>query len=45
MIASQPPPEQPDLALGATGIAAGKEGGFVPDRYARMPYRRSGHSA
>ena len=43
MIAAQPP-DQPDLALGATGIAAGKEGAFAPDRYERMTYRRCGRS-
>ena len=44
MIPSSPPPDQPDLALGATQIAAGKEGAFAPDRYERMAYRRCGRS-
>ncbi len=35
---------QPDFTLEATNIAAGREGAFAPDRYDRMPYRRSGRS-
>jgi L-glyceraldehyde 3-phosphate reductase len=44
MTVSQPPLGRPDLALEATGIAAGKEGGFAPDRYERMRYRPCGRS-
>ena len=38
------PNDQPAPTLGATEIAAAQEGTYAPDRYARMPYRRSGRS-
>ena len=38
------PPNRPLPELGATGIAAGHSDAFAPDRYARIPYRRSGRS-
>jgi L-glyceraldehyde 3-phosphate reductase len=38
------PPNRSLPALGATEIAAGLGDSFAPDRYARLPYRRSGRS-